>query len=287
MQPWTILHWNMALASPRSATADGNMAYLRELMGRHEVDVALLNEAPVAYLRCLNDGDQLRALFSERGTIGLDRWTDDHGVRKPKDRSRWSTAIVSSANVEHLGEGDVRAVSASVASARRPDVPFAPSRVGTWIAGTVGKAGQELTCISLYGLMDELSDASMHRSLSEVSPAFSDPDRKELLMLAGDFNIGTSLEGEDARRRSRLVLDRIEAYGLRDVLKAGRIREGRAPLAGCPCDDAPCEHTLTRLIPNSSDRQTRWEERTPFQVDYIFASAALEAQLETVIEDLT
>jgi hypothetical protein len=273
----------MALASPRSTTAKANIAYLRELIDRHDVDVALLNEAPVAHLRGMKDGGQMHALFSDRGTIGLDRWTDDRGERKLKDRSRWSTAIAASANVDPLGEDDVRAVSPSAASARRPDVPFAPSRPGTWVAGTVEKGEQALTCISLYGLMDELSDASMHRSLSEVSPVFSDPDHDEPLVLAGDFNIGTSLEGDDVRRRSRVVLDRIEAYGLRDVLAAGRARQELDPLAGCPCADRPCRHTLTRLIP-SPGVQSPWQERTPFQVDYVFASEALTARLDAVIE---
>jgi hypothetical protein len=34
-----------------------------------------------------------------------------------------------------------------------------------------------VTCVSIYGLMDELSEASVHRALSEVSPLFS---RREL-----------------------------------------------------------------------------------------------------------
>jgi endonuclease/exonuclease/phosphatase family metal-dependent hydrolase len=276
----------MALASPRSTTAEENLAYLRDLMTKHGVDVALLNEAPVAFLRRMNEDGHQRSVFSERGTVGLDRWTDEHGVRKPKVRSGWSSAIVTEPDLAlvPLAEDDVRAVSPSATNARRPDVPFTPSRPGSWVAGSVSKEGETLTCISLYGLMDELSDASMHRSLSEVSPAFSDPARNDLLVLAGDFNIGTSLEGEDVRTRSRLVLERIEAYGLTDVLRAGRSKQGLGPLAGCPCADDPCQHTLTRLIPSSRGRDTPWTERTPFQVDYIYASPALAARLEGVIE---
>jgi len=38
--------------------------------------------------------------------------------------------------------------------------------------------------VSIYGLTDELSEASVHRSLSEISPLFSDPRYKELLLRA-------------------------------------------------------------------------------------------------------
>lgn len=290
MQPWTILVWNMALMSRGSRSTEDNMRYLTDLMMRHDVDVALLSEAPVAYLRELNEDaggspNLEPAVFSKGGTTGLDYWTDEHKVRKLKKRKRWSAAIVSRHGPVELGERDVRAVSPS-RQKRRPDVPFGPSRPGSWIAATVEKEGEALTCVSLYGLMDELSDASMHRSLSEASPVFSDPDHNEHVILGGDFNIGTSLEGQEVRERSQLVLNRIVAYGLENCLATWREEHAVPKLPNCPCADEPCRHTLTRLIPTDSGDPTPWQDRTPFQVDYLFASTALveEGHLDEVIE---
>jgi endonuclease/exonuclease/phosphatase family metal-dependent hydrolase len=126
-----------------------------------------------------------------------------------------------------------------------------------------------VTCVSIYGLMDELSEASVHRTLSEVSPLFSDPRYREPLLLAGDLNTSTQwpegahLDGDMA------VLDRINAYGLVDCLK-----EKRAPgrLANCRCTLEECTHTWTRVDPN----------HPALQVDYLFASRALaENNLES------
>jgi hypothetical protein len=35
-------------------------------------------------------------------------------------------------------------------------------------------SGERMTAISLYGLLDERSDASVHRSLSELTPLLED-----------------------------------------------------------------------------------------------------------------
>lgn len=141
-----------------------------------------------------------------------------------------------------------------------------------------------VTCISLYGLIEELTDASMHRSLSEISPLFSDPEYNELVLLGGDFNISTGLEDPSARERSRIVLHRIRAYGLVDCLAEWRKEKKLPPIPGCRCDDKPCRHTLTRLTPNRRGPAVPWPERDPIQVDYLFASEALANCIDEVIE---
>ena len=60
-----------------------------------------------------------------------------------------------------------------------------------------------VTCVSLYGLLEELSDASVHRSLSEISPIFSDPKYKNLVLVGGDLN--TSTAWSDHGHRVRLA----------------------------------------------------------------------------------
>jgi endonuclease/exonuclease/phosphatase family metal-dependent hydrolase len=41
---------------------------------------------------------------------------------------------------------------------------------------------------------------------------------------------------------------------------------------------------LTRLTPNIRDLDVPWPERSPIQVDYLFASEALARRLDEVIE---
>jgi len=48
-----------------------------------------------------------------------------------------------------------------------------------------------VSAVALYGLMDELSDASVHRSLSELSPVLDDPKYNKQVILGGDLNTGT------------------------------------------------------------------------------------------------
>jgi hypothetical protein len=79
-----------------------------------------------------------------------------------------------------------------------------------------------VTCVALYGLLEELSDASVHRSLSDISPIFTDPDYKELVLVGGDLNTSAAWKKPVHRVRDQGVLERFEAYGLVDCLKRVR-----------------------------------------------------------------
>jgi hypothetical protein len=265
MDWWSVLVWNMGLMSPGSRKAARNMAYLDELVKRHAVRIALLNEASVAYLRAANaraaiDRGPAPYVFSETGIRGRDFWTDQREVRKLKDRKRWSSAVMSPLGPHLLREEDVRAIAPS---RRNPtvDIPSTNSRPGTWIAATVRTDEESITCVSLYGLIEELTDASMHRSLSEISPIFSDPEHKERVLLGGDFNISTGLADASARERSRIVLNRIEAYDLEDCVATWHGNNDLPPTPGCRCDDQPCRHILTRLTPNQLGADVPWPQR--------------------------
>jgi len=118
-----------------------------------------------------------------------------------------------------------------------------------------------VTCVSIYGLMDELSEASVHRSLSEISPLFTDPSYKDLLLLGGDLNTSTQWSKGPHLDGDRALLDRIKAYGLIDCLEQKR-KPGRRE---CRCTLDECTHTVTRLDP----------KHRGLQVDYLFASPAL------------
>jgi endonuclease/exonuclease/phosphatase family metal-dependent hydrolase len=118
--------------------------------------------------------------------------------------------------------------------------------------------------------LDELSDASVHRSLSELSPVLDDPKYNKQVILGGDLNTGTQWPIGDAYgKRDRNVLDRLEAIGLVDCLRAMRA-PGR--LDGCPCIDGEnCAHVRTR-------RDSR-RPAVPYQTDYLFASRRLASRL--------
>jgi endonuclease/exonuclease/phosphatase family metal-dependent hydrolase len=122
----------------------------------------------------------------------------------------------------------------------------------------------------MYGLTDELSEASVHRSLSEISPLFSDDRYNKLLLLGGDLNTSTQWPKGGHLDGDKALLDRIRAYGLIDCLERKRA-PGR--LANCRCVLEDCTHTWTRLDPSRPE--------IPLQVDYLFASPTLAERMRT------
>jgi hypothetical protein len=245
---WTAMVWNMNWNRNTLVAKD---EYFRDLLERYSVDVALLNEARMNLLKKWQKADPDAVLFNAKGTVGKDY-----------TRKVYSAAIYS----KH-GPTEIRDAKARSLRGRRPNIDFAKanSRPGSWIAATVPSGVGRVSCISLYGFCDELGDASMHRSLSEVSPIFSDPSYRDLVLLGGDFNTFTGHALLGHAERDRITLERIAAYGLVDCLEA----RAEGPLDHCPCQklsERPCRHTLTRLIPGDD---------TPYQEDYLFASQTL------------
>jgi len=180
-------------------------------------------------------------------------------------RRPWSVAILSTHPIKEIT--DARPSWRQVQ--RR--VPFACSRPGSWIAASLEIApAKQVTAVALYGLLDEFSDASVHRSLSELSPVLDDPRYRHRVLLGGDLNTWTGWPAHEAFLTCDLnVLQRFEALGLVDCL--ARMRPaGR--LEGCTCTfgDA-CTHTRTRRDPRRPD--------IPYQTDYLWASSALAARL--------
>jgi hypothetical protein len=113
-------------------------------------------------------------------------------------------------------------------------------RKGSWTAAVVSHpSGEKITAISLYGLLDERSDASVHRSLSDLTPLFEDCSRSDgLLVLGGDPNtLCTAKRVTQLFARDQGVLDRItHGFELVDLLQKTlrdrdeqAIREGRMP----------------------------------------------------------
>lgn len=214
---------------------------LEDLTERHQVDVALLNEVSIEVLRRVPG-----ALFEPWGTRGRDR-----------KRRDWGTAVVSRHPLT-----DIRDAQAMSYDGRRPNVRFENSRPGSWTAGVVEipRVGP-IQCVSIYGLMDELGDASVHRSLSDMSALFSDERYRDRLVLGGDLNITTQYPKGRRLDACVAVLARIRAYGLSDLLA----EKWEPSDEECRCTfGVDCRHTRTRIDPMDPAR--------PLQVDYLFAS---------------
>ena len=130
-----------------------------------------------------------------------------------------------------------------------------------------------MTAIAVYGLLDERSDASVHRSLSDLTPLFEDSRYNKRVVLGGDLNTWTGWDaGSRHFARDENVLRRIEAFGFVDCLVASLEREGRGRLNGCTCSlGEACRHTRTRLDRNQPE--------IPYQMDYLFASPPLAERL--------
>lgn len=240
--------WNMA-QKPR------NWDVLDEWQELKDADISLLCEAPPAPVG-------VEAL-GRGSTEGLEiALASDQTVNRP-----WSTAIASSRPMDPITDARVDRYYGE-------PLPFEPSRPGTWTAASVDVDGMKVTAISLYGLMDERSDSSVHRSLSELSPIFDHKDYGKRLLLGGDLNILGGRPAGAHLDRHQVVLGRIKAYGLVDCLEKAVLERDppRGGLPNCQCglnDD--CTHTWTKLDPK---RPT-----IPYQDDYLFASRRLAERL--------
>ncbi len=211
-------------------------------------DVCLLNEARVPSGR--------NGVWWPNGTVGRDG----------KTRS-WTAAVVTSWPTTPITDAQ-----AQWRQSKR-EVPFENSRPGSWAAATVETAIGNVTCVSLYGLLDEFSDASIHRSLSEISPIVDDSRYNKLVLVGGDLNTGTQWPAAERHfnNRDRNLLERFAALGLVDCVQARR-PAGR--LEGCPCLEGDgCSHVRTR-------RDAR-RPAIPYQTDYLFASQKLASRLVT------
>jgi hypothetical protein len=241
--------WNMA-QKPQ------NWDVLREWPYLKDADVALLCEAPPAPA-------DVQALGQGR-TEGLEAALGpDRPVKRP-----WSTAIASPHPSDPITDARVDRYYGE-------PLPFEPSRPGTWTAASIQVNRMKLTAIALYGLMDERSDASVHRSLSELSPIFDHRTYRKHLVLGGDLNILANPRANDpGRERHLAVLARIKAYGLVECLEKALLerKPPRERLRNCPCGlGAGCTHTWTKLY--------RKYPTVPYQDDYLFASPALAVRL--------
>ena len=134
------------------------------------------------------------------------------------------------------------------------------------------KDAEPLIAISVYVVQENnVAQTVAHRILSDLFPLLTDARYRDRIILGGDLNVSTQLDGMWARH-SRSALDRItQAYGLINLTDGLRAPTQR--LHDCPCRDEICSHIRTRRSSNSP---------VPWQTDYLFASPKLAASVARV-----
>jgi hypothetical protein len=210
-----------------------------------------------------------RAAATHGKTIGRDC---KHESEEDCHGRPWSTAILGRAKPEEIRDAEATRFG------RRLDIPFRPSRTGSWVSASVSIRNLgSITAIALYGLTDEKSDSSVHRSLSDLEPIFEDRRYNERLILGGDLNIFANPRPDEPHRdRHRLVLERIAAFGLIDLFARDReVRgDGRPSVDDCACGQPACRTHVWTFRSRRIDLQ-----HLRYQDDHVFASPALADRL--------
>lgn len=225
-----ILTWNIR----RQARA---WDFLDEVL---EPDIALLQEAVTTKGRA-------NVVYREGGIGDRRRWGSAVATRAlplvavDRAKNKYTGGVALDLHRTHPG-------SVAVAEIALPD--FAP-----------------ITAVSVSGLIEHgYANTTVHRIISDLTPLFDSRAGKRLV-LGGDLNISTQLDPPyDAR--SRLIFERLELFGLVDLLRL--TADSRGPLEGCRCTDPVCTHVQTLR-----HRQAR----KPYQNDYLFASHQLAERL--------
>lgn len=135
--------------------------------------------------------------------------------------------------------------------------------------------GTLVTLFSVYGKWDGgYSNTTVHRILSDIVPLLENQKHCRYAIVAGDLNIGTNWRGSEYYiKQDQNLLDRFAALGLVDCIEKKLPRE-RGRLAGCSCAlGDECRHVRTQ-------KHTQYPE-SPIQTDYIFATEALAAKLQS------
>lgn len=249
--------WNM-----NWKRADANWSLLRPRADL-DCDIALLSEATPP------PGDLGMEVIGDEVTIGRDDVSQ--GGKKTR---LWSTYVASKRHP--VPPSDVWTLPPGHEGKDRR-APLKCSRPGAWAAAVVPLAnGGSVTAISLYGLLDDCSDASVHRSISDLTALLEDERYNGLLLMGGDLNtLASQPLTSRALARDQGVLDRItKGFGLIDLLHEDlRMNHpDRGRLENCKCElGDDCRHTWT--FRHNSDLTI------PHQDDYLFASGELAERL--------
>ena len=234
-----------------------NGRHLWDRLAVGEVDVALLQEAPVP--SGLWEGKVVPHPATGWGTAGGSKWR--------------RTAVVAVSQTTPLVPRPLTSLE------ERAPGALLVSRRGTLAAADVVVDGERITLVSMYAVWEGhrpgpiYADASAHRLLSDLSGIVNDA-RSHRIIAAGDLNV-LHRYGEHGdsywAARYATVFDRAEAMGLRFVgPQAPHGRQANPRPAELPegSRDVPTYHTRQQG-PMGATRQ----------LDFVFASHALADRL--------
>lgn len=136
------------------------------------------------------------------------------------------------------------------------------------VAEVMSSGGSRFIAISVYSAIERAGNGTSyatttaHRILSDLTPLLDSARESRPVIVGGDFNCSTQMEGSD-RAAEDAVFARIEAFGLTDWF-AFSARE-RERLKDCFCANAgACSHY--RTLRHNNDPNSR-----PWHVDYMFS----------------
>jgi hypothetical protein len=249
---WNVNHWQRREPDRWNIVLDG----LRQMGAQ----VALLQEA----LPPVNGG---RVAFQ--------------AIDPQNPRLRWGTAIVA------VGEA-VTLAPWSLVPLGRAEGPrdVEVSHPGTVVVADVLVDGAPVcTVVSLYGQQVRAGNGTkyastvVHRQISDlVTLLDSSRNKGARVLVAGDLNVTTQW---DTNRRDRQmdasVFARMEAHGFRELVREA-VANGHQPDCFCP-EAGVCRHVRTLRWRDMADSR-------PWQTDYAFASATLQATATVLDEEL-
>jgi exonuclease III len=243
---WNMNHWQRTVEARAAA-----WTYLRDVLAP---DVALVPEAfPPADL------------------------TDVVYGPLPSVHGQWGTAVVAFNKALRVTPIQRRTVS-----------PYLPgdlegSESGASAAAVIALPnGREFVALSIYGAIEKAGNGTgyatttVHRILSDLTPLLDSARERRPVVLGGDLNCSTQMEGPD-RSAHEVVFARLAAFGLTDLFAL--TADQRPRLAGCWCARAgECAHQRTL-------RHCNKEASRPWQIDYLFTHHFADAGAQITVVD--
>ena len=224
---WNMDHWKRTVQARRDA-----WSYIASDL---HTDVALLQE-------CVAPRDLARSKIVHRQIAG--------------SRS-WGSAVAVFNNEMDIEEiGAVRTKYSSTLF----------SMLGTYLGATIVARVTvpgvgPITCVSVYGLINDYAQTTMLRIVADLIPLFDSPDG-ERVVLGGDMNVTTAtLPSTPELRRYEAVLKAVKSLGLQNLAETAAERP--PPLEGCLCGASSCHHLRT------------YGDNPGSQLDWLFATPEL------------
>ena len=223
---WNMDHWKRTVQTRRDA-----WSYVASGLG---ADIALLQE-------CASPKELDRSRIVHRQIAGGRPWGSAVAVFNDDLR------------VEEIG-----AVRTKYSSTLFPMLGSFPGAV---IVARVEVPGVgQITCVSVYGLINVYAQTTMLRIVADLIPLFDSPEG-ERVVLGGDMNVTTAAAPSAELRRYEAILKAVESLGLLNLAETAVARPPQ--FENCLCGVASCHHLRT------------YGDNPGTQLDWLFATPEL------------